>query len=102
MYLDRLAWGRSARFRRLLEQLLDGVIAACDSEIGLTLEWFANVMHRAGVAVKFDDGQDEFFRLIQGGKDLVLRDGDNLAPAARPLTSMNRSRPVPGMEDSRS
>ena len=65
---------RSARFRRLLEQFLDGVIAACDPEIGLALEGVANVMRLAGVAVMFDDGQDEFIGLIQCGKDLVLGD----------------------------
>ena len=61
------ALGRSARFCRVLEQFLDGVIAACDSEIGFSLEWVANVIHLAGVAVMFDDSQNEFIGLIQGG-----------------------------------
>ena len=65
------------------QEVVELVVDACDAEIGLALEWVAHVMHRAGIPVMFDDGQDEFIRLIEGSADFAAGDRHRPAPRQR-------------------
>jgi hypothetical protein len=67
-------------------------------KVQFTLERPLNVVDFVFVvALELDDAKGEIIQLVRQAQDFITRFGDGAAPAARPLTSLNRSRPVPGM-----
>ena len=82
----------------LSQQLGEVVVDAGRPEIRLPLEWLPYVVHPVIVIPqKLDNGEDVVLGLVQRVENLVAGDQDIGRTAdSLPLTSMNRSLPVPG------